>query len=57
MCTESYAVTVPPAARVAQDVPWRGEVLALEPADSVTVTTVCDNTVDIFLTEEGQRAA
>ncbi len=57
MCTESYAVTVPPAARVAQDVPWRGEVLALEPADSVMVTTVCDNTVDIFLTEEGQRAA
>jgi 7,8-dihydropterin-6-yl-methyl-4-(beta-D-ribofuranosyl)aminobenzene 5'-phosphate synthase len=28
-------------------------VIALEPVDSVTVTTVCDNTIDIFLVDEG----
>lgn len=32
---------------------WRGEVLPLEPVDGVSVLTVCDNTVDMLLLDEG----
>ena len=32
---------------------WKGEVLALEPVDELTVLTVCDNTMDMLLPDEG----
>lgn len=32
---------------------WRGEVLPLEPVDGVSIVTVCDNTVDMLLLDEG----
>jgi 7,8-dihydropterin-6-yl-methyl-4-(beta-D-ribofuranosyl)aminobenzene 5'-phosphate synthase len=32
---------------------WLGETIALEPVDSMTVTTICDNTIDIFLVDQG----
>jgi 7,8-dihydropterin-6-yl-methyl-4-(beta-D-ribofuranosyl)aminobenzene 5'-phosphate synthase len=32
---------------------WRGEVLALEPVDSLSVLMVCDNSVDALLADEG----
>jgi 7,8-dihydropterin-6-yl-methyl-4-(beta-D-ribofuranosyl)aminobenzene 5'-phosphate synthase len=35
------------------DVDWTGEVLPLEPVDEVSVLTVCDNTVDILLVDQG----
>ena len=36
--------------------PWRewvGEVIPLEPVDSVSITTVCDNVIDFWLLDEG----
>jgi 7,8-dihydropterin-6-yl-methyl-4-(beta-D-ribofuranosyl)aminobenzene 5'-phosphate synthase len=30
-----------------------GEVIALEPVDSVAVTTICDNTIDVLLVDQG----
>jgi 7,8-dihydropterin-6-yl-methyl-4-(beta-D-ribofuranosyl)aminobenzene 5'-phosphate synthase len=38
---------------VPRDADWHGETLALEPVDAVSVLTVCDNTVDIFLLDQG----
>jgi 7,8-dihydropterin-6-yl-methyl-4-(beta-D-ribofuranosyl)aminobenzene 5'-phosphate synthase len=35
------------------DVEWSGERIALEPVDAVQVLTVCDNTIDIFLLDQG----
>jgi 7,8-dihydropterin-6-yl-methyl-4-(beta-D-ribofuranosyl)aminobenzene 5'-phosphate synthase len=35
------------------DAEWGGESLALEPVDEVSVLTVCDNTVDILLVDQG----
>jgi 7,8-dihydropterin-6-yl-methyl-4-(beta-D-ribofuranosyl)aminobenzene 5'-phosphate synthase len=32
---------------------WKGEVLPLEPVDELTVLTVCDNSMDLFLPDEG----
>ena len=32
---------------------WRGEVLPLEPVDELSVLTVCDNTVDLLLPDQG----
>ncbi|MGH3404906.1 MAG: hypothetical protein ACRDRJ_20720 [Streptosporangiaceae bacterium] len=34
-------------------VEWKGEVLALEPVDELSVLTVCDNTIDMLLPDEG----
>lgn len=52
MCTDAHHDTAPPPApvRVAE---WKGEVVDLEPVDSVTVTTVCDNYIDVFLADQG----
>lgn len=32
---------------------WRGEVVPLEPVESVSIQTICDNTVDMLLRDEG----
>lgn len=35
------------------DLEWTGEVLPLEPVDELAVLTVCDNTMDLLLPDEG----
>lgn len=32
---------------------WRGEMLELEPVDEVVIVSVCDNTIDLLLADEG----
>jgi 7,8-dihydropterin-6-yl-methyl-4-(beta-D-ribofuranosyl)aminobenzene 5'-phosphate synthase len=46
-------VKVPNVEAVQIDLDWNGEVLPLEAVDSVSVLTVCDNTVDILLLDQG----
>ena len=53
MCQDHGHVHVPPVEAIPADTDWNGEVLPLEPVDEVSVLTVCDNTVDIFLLDEG----
>jgi 7,8-dihydropterin-6-yl-methyl-4-(beta-D-ribofuranosyl)aminobenzene 5'-phosphate synthase len=48
--------TGPPASPITfvpADVDWSGQRIPLEPVDEVQVLTVCDNTVDIFLIDQG----
>lgn len=52
MC-QDHGADVPPVQAVPLDADWPGEVVPLEPVDAVSVLTVCDNTVDIFLLDEG----
>ncbi len=42
-----------PTRLVPADVDWAGEPIPLKPVDEIQVLTVCDNTVDIFLTDQG----
>jgi 7,8-dihydropterin-6-yl-methyl-4-(beta-D-ribofuranosyl)aminobenzene 5'-phosphate synthase len=42
-----------PGAFVPVDVEWSGQQIPLEPVDEVQVLTVCDNTIDIFLLDQG----
>ena len=42
-----------PATFVPVDVDWSGQQIRLEPVDEVQVLTVCDNTIDIFLLDQG----
>jgi 7,8-dihydropterin-6-yl-methyl-4-(beta-D-ribofuranosyl)aminobenzene 5'-phosphate synthase len=53
MCEEHGHAFVPAVEAIPVDAEWHGEVLALEPVDEFRVLTVCDNTVDIFLLDEG----
>ncbi|HEY8527062.1 MAG TPA: MBL fold metallo-hydrolase [Acidimicrobiales bacterium] len=53
MCEDHGHVHVPPVEAIPADAEWRGEVLPLEPVDEVAVLTVCDNTVDMLLLDEG----
>ncbi|HEX6313013.1 MAG TPA: hypothetical protein VF152_15485, partial [Acidimicrobiia bacterium] len=53
MCQDHGHVHVPAVEAVPADAEWNGEVLPLEPVDAVSVLTVCDNTVDILLLDEG----
>lgn len=32
---------------------WRGEMLELEPVDEVVIVSLCDNTIDLLLADEG----
>lgn len=32
---------------------YAGEIIPLEPVDSVAITTICDNTIDVFLIDQG----
>jgi 7,8-dihydropterin-6-yl-methyl-4-(beta-D-ribofuranosyl)aminobenzene 5'-phosphate synthase len=53
VCDDAGHVHVPPVEIVPHDVEWRGEVLPLEPVDALSVLTVCDNTVDMLLLDQG----
>lgn len=53
MCDDSSHVHVPPVEAIPTDADWAGEVLPLEPVDEVSILTVCDNTVDMLLLNEG----
>jgi 7,8-dihydropterin-6-yl-methyl-4-(beta-D-ribofuranosyl)aminobenzene 5'-phosphate synthase len=53
MCEDHGHVHVPRVEAVPADAEWRGEVLPLDPVDELRVLTVCDNTVDVFLLDEG----
>jgi 7,8-dihydropterin-6-yl-methyl-4-(beta-D-ribofuranosyl)aminobenzene 5'-phosphate synthase len=53
MCTETFPGPLPPIQPISTDTEWAGEVIDVEPVDSVTVTMVCDNTIDILLVDEG----
>jgi 7,8-dihydropterin-6-yl-methyl-4-(beta-D-ribofuranosyl)aminobenzene 5'-phosphate synthase len=54
MCTTHEAgPPAAPAATAVGDREWAGEAIPLDRVDSVAVTTVCDNAIDIFLPDEG----
>ena len=53
MCETHGEVPVPSIEAVAAGLAWTGEVLPLEPVDSVSVLTVCDNSIDILLPGQG----
>jgi 7,8-dihydropterin-6-yl-methyl-4-(beta-D-ribofuranosyl)aminobenzene 5'-phosphate synthase len=45
--------SAPSAGFVPVDVDWSGEQIALEPVDELEVLIVCDNSIDIFLLDQG----
>jgi hypothetical protein len=53
MCDTHDDAPVLPVDAVPEGTEWRGEVLPLEPVDEVSVLTVCDNTVDLLLADQG----
>jgi 7,8-dihydropterin-6-yl-methyl-4-(beta-D-ribofuranosyl)aminobenzene 5'-phosphate synthase len=53
MCQEHGTVHIPGVEAIPADAEWGGEVLPLEPVDELRILTVCDNSVDIFLLDEG----
>ena len=53
MCDTGCEAEVPPAEALPASLEWKGEVLPLEPVDELSVLTVCDNTVDILLPDQG----
>lgn len=55
MCDDHGSPHIHPVSAVGTvpDEGWSGEVVDLEPVDDITVLTVCDNTVDLFLTDQG----
>ena len=52
MC-DAHSGAAAPVRTLPADADWHGEPLALEPVDEVSVLTVCDNTVDILLQDQG----
>jgi len=53
MCDTGNRAEVTPAEALPTSLEWKGEVLRLEPVDELSVLTVCDNTVDILLPDQG----
>ena len=53
MCDTDARAEVTPVEALPASLEWKGEVLPLEPVDELSVLTVCDNTVDILLPDEG----
>jgi hypothetical protein len=53
MCQTGNHAEVAPAEALPASLEWKGEVLALEPVDELSVLTVCDNVMDILLPDEG----
>jgi 7,8-dihydropterin-6-yl-methyl-4-(beta-D-ribofuranosyl)aminobenzene 5'-phosphate synthase len=53
MCDDHGHVHVPPVEAIPADAEWTGEVLPLEPVDELRVLTVCDNTIDVLLLDQG----
>jgi 7,8-dihydropterin-6-yl-methyl-4-(beta-D-ribofuranosyl)aminobenzene 5'-phosphate synthase len=53
MCGTDGHAEVPPVEALPAGAEWTGEVLSLEPVDELSVLTVCDNTVDMLLPDQG----
>ncbi len=53
MCDAHDDAPMLPVDAVPEGTEWPGEVLPLEPVDEVSVLTVCDNTVDMLLPDQG----
>jgi 7,8-dihydropterin-6-yl-methyl-4-(beta-D-ribofuranosyl)aminobenzene 5'-phosphate synthase len=53
MCNAHDDAPVLPVDVVPEGTEWPGEVLPLEPVDEVSVLTLCDNTVDLLLPDQG----
>ena len=53
MCTTDDPAGVAPVEALPSDAEWKGEVLPLEPVDELSVLTVCDNTADMLLPDQG----
>ena len=53
MCDTDDRADVIAAESLPASLEWTGEVLPLEPVDELSVLTVCDNTVDILLPDQG----
>jgi 7,8-dihydropterin-6-yl-methyl-4-(beta-D-ribofuranosyl)aminobenzene 5'-phosphate synthase len=53
MCGTGNYAEVPPVEALPASAEWKGEVLRLEPVDELSVLTVCDNTMDLLLPDEG----
>jgi 7,8-dihydropterin-6-yl-methyl-4-(beta-D-ribofuranosyl)aminobenzene 5'-phosphate synthase len=53
MCDVRGGAYSPAVDAIPADADWSGEVLTLEPVDEISVLTVCDNTIDVLLTDEG----
>jgi len=53
MCDAGDHAVVPPVEAVPAGAEWKGEVLKLEPVDELTVLTVCDNSMDMLLADQG----
>ena len=54
MCSEPRTAAPAPIMYASvHDAPYAGELIPLEPVDSVAITTICDNTGDILMLDEG----
>ena len=53
MCTVGIREHPAPVVEATREGEWVGEVVPLEPVDSVSITTVCDNVIDFWLLDEG----
>jgi 7,8-dihydropterin-6-yl-methyl-4-(beta-D-ribofuranosyl)aminobenzene 5'-phosphate synthase len=53
MCDDHGHAHVPTVEAIPADAEWRGETLPLEPVDSLSILTVCDNTFDVLLLDQG----
>jgi 7,8-dihydropterin-6-yl-methyl-4-(beta-D-ribofuranosyl)aminobenzene 5'-phosphate synthase len=53
MCSGDPGEHPVPIAGGGTEADWAGEVVGLEPVDSVSITTVCDNIIDFWLLDEG----
>ena len=54
MCDTDNHADVTPVEALPATVEWKGEVLALEPVDELSVLTVCDNTADMLMPDQGR---
>jgi len=53
MCDPGNHAEATPVEALPASAGWKGEVHPLEPVDELSVLTVCDNTVDILLPDQG----
>lgn len=53
MCDPGNHAEATPVEALPASAGWKGEVLRLEPVDELSVLTVCNNTVDILLPDQG----
>src|ERR1022692_917113 len=53
MCTENTGVPMTPSAAILPSSGWSGETIALRPVDELRVLSVCDNSIDALLLDQG----